>query len=344
MEKKPCSLVGFGIPFIKEFPGILEVGLLTPRNIRRNLPRRLANFHGNEYIEQIKSKFREPIDQFHHLCEILIRHAVTILMMSRELKTAGDLHRSFILRFTMFFSLYVVVTLERRLRKAVHYKNSDGVPVLPRWPHINDSKCFDCHHSCTLFAMLDFCSELAFCFGEWIFDVSHAKITIDDMEQKVVSLNFVDWLLEVSIFKEFFKGIGDLGFPEIVSADYNLNIELSRVIGNLHYEYEAVAVDQIEEGKKIRIEKADFKKSGSWSLLKDLLDDDLRKGIPIKKSKYGKHQPQTLKKILRKKATDKRSPRTQYAKIAESIKHVVNKVHTFKLDIPHQKIDYHHSG
>lgn len=344
MEKKLCGLVGFDIVFIKEFPGILEVGLLTPRNIRRNLPEKLANFNGNGYIEQIKSQFTEPINQFHHLAEICIRHAVTILMISRELKTADDLWRSFVLRFTMFFNLYLVVTLERRLRGAVHYKNSDGVPVLPRWPHIKNSKCFDSYHSSTLFAMLDFCSELAFCFGEWLFDVSHAKITINDMKQKVVSLKFLDWLLEVSIFKEFFKGIGDLGFPEIVSADYNLNIELRRVIGNLHYECEAAAVDQIEEGKKVRVDKADFKKSGSWNLLKDLLDDDLRKGIPIKKSKYGKHQPQTLKRILRKKAADKKNPRTQYAKIAESIKHVVNKVHTFKLDIPHQKIDYHHSG
>lgn len=231
MRKELFGLLGLDIKFTRDLPRILEIGLLTPKNIRRNLPEELANFDGTIYVDQVKSDplFKKPIDSFHNLTEICARHAVNILMLSRRLRTAGDLKESFEMRFTMFFDLYMVVTLEQRLSKAFHF--------WPRWPRVSNSKCFDTGDASTLFAMLNFCGELEICFGGWLFDVSNMRSNLR-MLSEAVDLKFIDWIGKVSMFKEFFNGVGDLGFPEVVSADYDLKVELNRVIGGLRYEYE----------------------------------------------------------------------------------------------------------
>ena len=73
MKIQIFELLGFELTSTRELPIILEIGLLTPKNIRRSIPEKLANFSGNGYIEQIKSEFKEPIDSFHHFTKVCAR-------------------------------------------------------------------------------------------------------------------------------------------------------------------------------------------------------------------------------------------------------------------------------
>ena len=241
MKVQLFGILGFNLISNRELPRILEIGLLTSKNIRRSLPEKLANFDGTRFVEQVKSDplFKEPIDSFHELTELCARHTVNILILSRGLRTADDLKSSFEMRFTMFFDLYMMVILEQRLRKAFHF--------WPCWPRVKNSKCFNSYHSSTLFAMLDFCSELKICFGGWLFDVSDMKSNLRIIGE-AVDLKFIDWINKVSMFKQFFNGVGNLNFPEIVSTDYDLKEELNRVIGGLRYEHdEAKAKSLLDE-------------------------------------------------------------------------------------------------
>jgi len=79
------------------------------------------------------------------------------------------------------------------------------------------------------------------------------------------------------------------------------------------------------QDKKIRIDPADFKKSKCWNLLQDLLNDDLRQGISIRERRHGKHQPQTLKRILRQKATDKKTRDHNMSKLPKKLSLLVVK-------------------
>lgn len=338
MKKKLFYRFGFDLISTRGLPSVIKIGLLTSKNIRKSLPEELANFSGNGYFDQIKSEFKEPIHSFHYLAEICAIHSVNIIMLLRELRTSHDLKESFEMRFTIFFDLYFMISLERRLRKAFHF--------WPRWPRVKGSRCFGFYDSSVLFSMLEFCSDLEVCFMAWIFDVSDGKVK--SMMCKTVDLKFVDWICKVGMFKQFFCGVGHLNFfpEEVISDKYDLKDELDKIIGNLRYEcyeYEELMEKSSRKGQdgEIRIDPADFKKSKCWKLLQDLLDDDLRQGIVVNERRHGKHQPQTLRRILRKKAKDKRNPRPQYVKIAENIKPVGGKNRTYKLGIPYREIDCH---
>jgi len=198
-------------------------------NIRKSLPEKLAYFSGTKFVEEVESKFKEPIDAFIHLAKVAAIHSFNVCMLLRELRTANKLQKSFELRFTIFFDIYVVISLEHRLSKVFHF--------WPHWKRVKNSPCLDFYNPNALFSVLEFCSWLKVCFEVWIFDMSKGKIKNRMCETG--DLKFVDWICKIGTFKQFFCGVGvgrNLGFPGLIKDKYDLKNELGKVMGNLRYE------------------------------------------------------------------------------------------------------------
>ena len=277
---------------------------------------------------------KEPFDLMIAFALICAGHAVDILILSRDLKSLSALGRaSFSKRFLICSGLYVLSAVHQRLRNLPDDEWN-------RWPVTRGSHCFEVHELSTLFALDVFCTEVEISSFEWIFrwvwsitgrpvDCDPVLYVIRDAVSGSGILNFIEWShnfnLDIFTDSELFPGSGDVRFPGIISDECNPETELDRVILELKYEHDEATGGLTKSGgqdEKIRIDPADFKKSKSWNLLQDLLEDDLRQGISISKRRHGEYQPRKLRRMLRQKAKDKRNPKPQYVKIAENIKPV----------------------
>jgi len=299
---------------------------------------------------------KEPFELMIAFALICAVHAVDILILSRDLKSCSALGRtsSFSKCFLICNDLYVLSAVHQRLRNLPDDE-------WDRWPVTGGSYCFGIHELSVLSALDIFCTKVEISSFEWIFrwvwsitgrqvDCDPGLLVIKNAIIKAGIFNYIEWSrrFNLDIFEdsELFPGSGDACFPEIIFDECDLYTELDRVMLELRYEHHEAIIGLAKsggQGEKIQVDPADFKKSKSWNLLQDLLDDDLRQGISISKRRHGEYQPRKLRRMLRQKAKDKRNPKPQYVKIAENIKPVGGKVHTFKLDIPHQKVDYHRS-
>lgn len=303
--------------------------------------------------QESNAALKGPFDLMITFALICAQQVTAILISSRNLKRISALGRaSFAERFLLCSGLYILSAVNQRLRNMPDDE-------WDRWPVTRGSHCFEVDELSTLFALDVFCTDVEISSLEWIFrwvwsvtgrpvDCDPVLYVIRDAVSEAGVLNYPEWCrkfsLDIFTDSELFPKSGDVQFPEIIPDEYDLETELDRVRLELRYEhYEATAglTKSGGQGEKIRIDPADFKKSKCWKLLQDLCDDDLRQGIVVNERRHGKHQPQTLRRILRKKAKDKRNPRPQYVKIAENIKPVRGKNRTYKLGIPYREIDCH---
>lgn len=258
MEKKVGS--EYDLIYMVDLPKILDFSILTPwdflkghyfgiKQVSESDSEKFAyfggviyGFGGEEELYRDDALLYGPKDRlFNYFTDVCIRHAVNILWLSRELKKMDnekndienfnsikrDWWGEFARRFTMFFNLYRVINLEKRLRR-----------VFDVWPHgqlVKDNKCFGFCDSSTFFAMLNFCREVVNSFSEWIFVYSHKEITLS-MVYEAFDLRFIDWIPKVCEFEGFFNGAGDRVFPKIISGDYDLKTEVDRVVKEMFYE------------------------------------------------------------------------------------------------------------
>ncbi len=85
------------------------------------------------------------------------------------------------------------------------------------------------------------------------------------------------------------------------------------------------------DGKPI-IRLNQWKRGGCRNLMQDLLEDDIRAGVTIKRKRHGKSQPKELRRSLRETY--------KLPQVAEAIQHVEGKTRTYKLTIPVGEIGY----
>lgn len=88
---------------------------------------------------------------------------------------------------------------------------------------------------------------------------------------------------------------------------------------------------QDDPSTPIRIDLSQWRKSKCRNLMQDLLEDDLRKGIVIRRKRHGQNAAKELRRSLR---------RHRFPQVASAIVSVKGKTSTVKLNIPRSKITY----